>query len=222
MKKLISLSSVFVFFLLLSNFLIAQPEVEKAKVALDKLSQQTKGYTTIKAVFSYNLKNKDAGIDETQEGTIHIKGNKYKLDIAGQQVLSDGKAMWTYIKDVNEVQINNLPDPKESEDIIDPSQIFTLYEKGFKYKSQGNVKLDGKTLHQINLFPIDSKGKSYHTVKLFIDETKNQLSSINIVGKDGNTYTYSVKNLTPNVALEDKFFIFDKTKFPGVDVVDLR
>jgi len=57
---------------------------------------------------------------------LYVKGNKYKVQVKNQEVISDNKTVWTYIKDANEVQVN---DYEPDENSITPSQIFTIYEK---------------------------------------------------------------------------------------------
>ena len=218
MKKITLFITAIFTFLLINAY--AQDDV-KAKAILDELSAKTKAYTNIKASFSYNMENKASKVNETQEGTIYIKGNKYKLEIAGQEVISDGKSVWTYLKDANEVQINNAPDPS-SEEGINPSTIFTIYEKGFKYKFENERTEGGKVIQTINLYPIDVKGKAYHTIKLNIDKNAKQIISVKIFGKDGNNSTYTVKSFTPNTELSDTMFAFNPAKYPKIEVIDLR
>lgn len=193
----------------------------KAKAILDELSAKTKAYTSIKATFSYTLENKDQKIKETQEGTVTIKGNKYKLEIAKQEVICDGKAVYTIIKEAKEVQINNMPDPNNTES-INPANIFTMYEKGFKNKFDGEKVEGGKTYQIISLFPTDPKGKQYHTVKLYIDKAAKQVNKILVFSKDGNNYTYQVKTFTPNAPVEDKIFTYNAAQHPKFEVIDLR
>ena len=111
----------------------AQEVDTKAKAILDKLSAKTKSYSTIKADFQYSISNKTEGINDSQTGKIQIKGDNYYLSIQGQDIISNGKGIWTVIKESEEIQINDLPDEDE-EDYISPNKIFTLYEDGFKYK----------------------------------------------------------------------------------------
>jgi outer membrane lipoprotein-sorting protein len=193
----------------------------KAKAILDELSTKTKAYTSIKATFSYTLENKDQKIKETQEGTVTIKGNKYKLEIAKQEVICDGKAVYTIIKEAKEIQINNMPDPNSTES-INPSNIFTMYEKGFKHKYDGEKVEGGKTYQIISLFPTDPKGKQYHTVKLYIDKNAKQVNKILVLSKDGNNYTYQVKSFTPNTPVEDKIFTYNSSLYPKFEIIDLR
>ncbi|MDQ3192703.1 MAG: outer membrane lipoprotein carrier protein LolA [Bacteroidota bacterium] len=217
MKKLIT---VIVAFIALGAYNATAQDDAKAKAILDELSAKTKSYSNIKATFSYNLSNPDAKIDETQEGTIHIKGSKYRLEIAGQEVISDGKTVWTYLKDANEVQINDMD--ASSEEAVTPSNIFTMYEKGFKYKFEGEKTEGGKVIQTIILYPIDVKGKPYHQVKLQIDKNAKQIQSIKVLSKDGNHYTYTVKTFTPNTDITDAHFTFNAAKYPKVEVIDLR
>ena len=195
----------------------AQEVDTKAKGILDKLSAKTKAYKTIKAEFKFTMSNKAEGINESQTGKIQIKGDNYFLSIAGQDVMSDGKSVYTVIKDAEEVQINDIPDEDE-EDFISPNTIFTLYETGFKYKY---LKED-KGMHIINLYPKNAEEKEFHRIALFIDKAKNQINKVKIFGKDGSTTIYSIVSFTPNSTIPDFKFTFDKAKNPGYEVVDLR
>lgn len=192
----------------------------KAKEILDQLSAKTKAYSTIKADFNYTLDNDAEDMHETQSGLIATKGNKYYLKIAGQEIRCDGKNIWTYLKDANEVQISELEEGNS--DQITPTAIFTMYEKGFRHKYIKEETINGVATVIIHIFPLDLDSKSYHTVKLYINKSKMELSKIEIMGKEGDTYTYIIKSFQPNVSLGDEYFTFDKSKFPGVEVVDLR
>lgn len=195
----------------------AQEIDTKAKEILDNLSTKTKAYKSIKAEFKFTLLNKSEGINESQTGKIQIKGDKYFLSIAGQDVMSDGKSVYTVLKDAEEVQINNVPDETE-EDVISPNTIFTLYETGFKYKY---LKED-KGMHIINLYPKNADEKEFHRIALFINIAKNEISKINIFAKDGSTTTYSIVSFKSNLTIEDSHFTFNKAKHPNYEVVDLR
>lgn len=192
----------------------------KAKQILDQLSSKTKSYSTIKADFNYTLDNEVDDMHETQPGTIAIKGEKYMLNIAGQEIKSDGKTVWTYLKDAEEVQISEID--KDNQEQITPTSIFTMYEKGFKQKFIKEENISGVNTAVIHIFPIDLDSKAYHTVKLYINKDKMQLSKVEIMGKEGDSYTYTIKSFQPNVNLPDNYFVFNKADYPDVEVVDLR
>jgi outer membrane lipoprotein-sorting protein len=189
----------------------------KAKGILDKLSAKTKAYKTIKADFKFTITNKTEGINESQTGKIQIKGNKYFLSIAGQDVMCDEKSVYTILKDAEEVQINDLPDEDE-EDFISPNKIFTLYETGFKYKYLKEENGE----HIINLYPKNSEEKDFHRLTLYIDKVKNQINLVKIFGKDGSTTTYTISTFTANSSIPDSKFTFDPATQPNYELVDLR
>ena len=207
--------------LCLSCALMAQETVDvKAKTVLDELSKKTKSYSSIKAEFIFTIENKDKKITETQNGVIQVKGNKYKLEIKGQEIISDNKNVWTYLKDANEVQINNVD--SNSTDALSPSSIFTIYEKGYKYKFDKEEVKGSTTLQIIDLYPVNPDKKKFHTLKLAIDKAKKQILYVKMLMKDGSTYTYNIKTFTPNVDIKDSTFAFDSKSHPGVEVIDLR
>ncbi len=192
---------------------------EKAKELLDKLSANNKpSIKPIKVSFSFNLENKDQKINETQKGTLILKGNKFKVDMEKITVVSDAKTRWTFLKSAKEVQIDNATSSDE-EELIEPSKIFTMHEKGFKYKYVGTEKINSTDYHVVKLFPENVNKKSYHTILLYIDKIKNDLYQAKILAKDGNKYTYTLSNKT-TVEANDSEFVFDIKQ--ADEVVDLR
>lgn len=185
----------------------------KAKTILDELSAKTKTYSTIKTDFTIQLTNKQGKVTETQNGTVQLKGDKYKLQLPGQVILSDGKYTWTYMKEAGETQKNFADKNAEG---MTPTNIFTMYEKGYKYK----FEKEDKGIQVINLYPLKPDGKKYHTIKLMIDKAKKQITSVKVLNKDGTTQTITIKNFTPNTEMQDAMFQWDNKTYPS-ELVDL-
>lgn len=192
----------------------------KAKEILAAVSKKYRSYDIVKTDFSFTLNNEKAKVKEIQQGTLYVKANanKYKVAMTNQDLISDGKVQWTYLKNDQEVQISNVDN---SGDAINPAKIFTIYEKGFKYKYTGESKVGAKLYQMIDLSPTDTK-KSVFKVRLSIDKTSKQIANVIIYEKNGNIYTYNVKTFTPNVKVPETTFAFDAKKYPGVEVIDLR
>lgn len=193
---------------------------KKAKDILSGVSKKYKSYNTIKAEFSFTLENPEAKTTDTYTGTLFVKpsGNKYKIDLNQREIISDGKNTWTYLKDAKEVQLNVVD---LSPDAVNPAQIFTIYEKGYSYMFVEEKSIKGKVCEVIDLTPID-KSKNIFKARLVVDKAQKQLVEIKLFEKNGNRYNYSVKNMTANPKVDDLFFTFDKKKYPGVEVIDLR
>lgn len=205
------------FSLLISLGALAQTNKSADKL-LDIISKRYKNFKSIKADFIYSIESKSEKISEKQNGTIYVKGNKFRLDIAEQIIICDNQTVWTYSKEANEVQVNNY-DPKQSAIRLD--DIFTMYGKGFLSKIIEEKKEGGKDIALIELTPKDKK-KNFFKVKLTIDKTNQTIVKSQVFDKNGTVHTYLITNQVPNLKLEDKFFTFDAKKFPKCEVIDLR
>ncbi|MFT4753683.1 MAG: outer membrane lipoprotein-sorting protein [Salibacteraceae bacterium] len=194
------------------------PKDPKAKSILDKVSAESKSHSTIYMEFSYRIVNKPNAIDETQEGKVWIKSDQYKLMFPGLERYSDGKTMWTYLEDDDECQISSSAGDDEEEN-ISPSSLLTIYENGFNYLYGNETTINGKKVHMIKLFP-EGGGKSYHTIKVYVNPATNQMARIEVFSKDGNTFTYDLKVINNDIVMDNSLFVFDTSK--AGDIVDLR
>ena len=187
---------------------------KKATAILDEVTAKTKLYKTIKIEFTYAMDNVKEKIHDKFKGSLLSKGDKYKLTAAGQDVISDGKTMWTYLKEAKEVQINNAGDDDES---FTPTKLLSGYSKDYKSKfisEKGNDQI-------IELYPL-KKGKTFTKVQLTIDKNKKQVSKFVIYDRNGSTFSYIVDKFVADQAIADNVFTFNKADHPGVEINDMR
>lgn len=189
----------------------------KSNAILDLLTAKTEAYKTIRTEFTYKMINEEAGINERTDGVLIVMGEKYNLDISGQRVFCDGETLWTYLADVEEVQVNSTED---SEETISPNKLLSSYKDEYRSKFIKEDFLYGAAVNIIDLTPIE--GKSFFKVRLIIDKAKDQLVDFTIFDKNGSTYSYVINKFEPNVEVTDDMFTFDPADYPGVDVVDMR
>lgn len=194
----------------ISGTIIAQ---DKTRAILDEVSTQLLSYSSLQADFSFSLINEEADIADTFEGTMVMQGQKFRLSIMGMLALCDGHKLWNYSEDLNEATIL---DPEES-DFFNPINIFTLYKEDFAMKtvsSKGSV-------HTIELLP-NTENKEYTRIVLLVDQAKKLIREISYYGTDGNKYIIKITNIIPDIKVDDRFFMFDASKYPGVTVYDMR
>lgn len=192
---------------------------KKAEEILKGVTDKYKSFKSVKATFVITMENPKDQSKDVQKGTICLKGNKYKLDVAGQDIISDGKTRWTYVKDANEVQIDNL---KTDENTITPANIFTMYEKGFLFKFIGEQSEKGMTYQLVELVPVDPKKRNFFKVKLSINKIDKFVNSAKLFDRNGSIQTISVEKLTPNACDEEGIYSFSASLYPGAEVIDLR
>ena len=205
---------LFGFILSLLATLHAQSD-QKATAILNKVSKLYKSYSGIKSTFTItttSAQNKST----SSNGTVWIKGTKYKLDYAGQEIFCNGKFIWTYNKEDNEVTKENY---KVKDNAITPNEIFTIYNRDFKNAYEGPIVKDGKTYEVIKM--VSKKKVNYSYIKLEIDKNNSKIQRMIQHYKNGTEIIYSIGQFTPNTALVDNFFEWNPAAHPGVPVVDL-
>ena len=206
-------------FLLIGVTLHAQDD-PKSKAIVDNLMVKAKAWKTFEADFSSRMQSTKDKLDVKQEGNMKVKGKKFRLVLDNNTIINDGTAMYTYNKESNEV---NISDPSEMDQDIDPTKLFTQYEKGFKSQFvEEKADAAGVMTQVVKLFPLDAAKKPFHTVVLTMDKAKAEPKSVQVLYKDGNVVTYTLKKFTADQELSDALFTFDKGKHPGVEVNDMR
>ena len=139
--------------------------------------------------------------------------------MAGQEIFNDGKLMATYIKETNEVNLQDF-DPTATGD-LDPTKIYTAYKKGFKYAFLKEAKEGAKSLEVVELTPT-KKDSQVNKVQIAVNKADKSINSWTIFQKNGQEVTYKVNDFQPDVAVADTYFAFNAKQYPGVEVVDLR
>ena len=191
----------------------------KAKTILDAVSKKVNGLKSLKANFALHLSGANGKVKDTKRGSFVMKGQKYRVNLGGQEIICDNKTVWTYMKDNNEVQVNNY---NPNEQTISPAKLFTnFYDKEYSYKYVGTRKVNGKNCEVIELTPTN-KSKQFSKIELAVDKANNTIVGGNVWEKNGNKYQYEVSGFTPNAPVADNTFTFDPKKYPGVEVVDMR
>lgn len=205
------------FTLFLAGSVFAQYD-PKALQTLDAMSKRYKAIPAFEANISYTMTNDVEKINEEFKGKITVKGDKFRLALPEQEVINNGATIWTYLPEAKEVNIDNY-DPN-SED-INPSKIYEIYKKGFKYLYLQDRTEGGVVCEEIDLVP-EKKDAQYFKIKMLISKKDKSIHSWTMFDKGGNRFKYTITKFTPNAKVEDSFFTFDPKKYPGVDIIDLR
>lgn len=208
----------FIAAILISTVVLNAQTDTEAKKILDKLSEKTKSYKTVEVEFTFIVDNKDQKINETTKGTLKMKGEKYRLTMKDQEIICNGQKVYTFNKEANEVQVIGVDELEE--DAITPKNMFTIYENNFKSRIKEKKTEDGKNITVIDLYPMNPKEKDYSIVRLFVDTDKNMVTKATVLAKNGTLYTYKIDKMVPDKEMNESLFIFDKTKYPGVTVIE--
>ena len=176
------------------------------------LVDQVKSHKNVEMAFSYQISPDGKNYSDTQEGHAWLQGEAYKIEMTEQQSISDGKTIWTYLVDDEEVMVS---DATEGEDNT-PLKLLTSLDKNY-VATLTNIDAQGNATIEL----ANPKGQ-YKRVTLKMNTTKAVLKSADVYLEDGTKVAVTVKEMKYDLELDDKFFTFDTKKHPKVDVIDMR
>ena len=187
----------------------AQNNAEKI---IRALVDQVKVHKNVEMTFNYQISPDGKTLGESEKGHAWLQGEAYKIEMADQQTISDGKTIWSYLIDDEEVMVSNASEGSDNT----PLKLLTSLDESYVATLAG---IDAKGVASIEL--ANPKGQ-YKRVTLKVDTKKTELKSADIYMEDGNKVIIDVQEMKFDQKLDDKFFTFDETKHPGVDVIDMR
>lgn len=214
MKKI---GLVFILVALMVNVGWAQKD-PKALAVLDAMSAKYQNIEAFKAKLVYKLENSAEKLNETFRGEITVMGEKYRLKIGEQEIINNGTTIWTYLREVNEVNIDNY---YPEDDPMAPSKMYTIYQQGYEYSFVEEKKRKGRIVQIIDIEP-DNKDEPFYKIRLTIDKVDKTLVNYKVFDKNGNRYLWSVSDFDSDIKLTASHFEFDPSKYKDVEIIDLR
>jgi len=220
MNKLITNGRILLLFLT-ATALHGYPQTDAAAGAiLTQVSKTYQGYKTLQADFTITVQQPQQAGKYTESGTIYMQAasGKYRITTGGQELISDGKTQWAVLRDEEEVQVTTADHSSAS---ISPANIFTFYQKGYKYVTAPSERAGNIQLHVVELAP-ENTHTPYFKIKLRINKATHLIHDVTIFDKSGARYSYTIKSTKGNVPIAANQFVFNPSDFPGMEIVDLR
>ena len=182
-----------------------------AEAIIRMMVNQMKSHKNVEMAYSYQV-NAEGQSSEVQQGKAWLQGEAYKVEMVEQQILSDGKTIWTYLIDDEEVMVSNASEGQDNT----PLKLLTSLDESYVATLTG---IDAKGNATIEL--ANPKGQ-YRRVTLRANATKLAINSMDVYLEDGTKLLITVDEMKFDQELDDKFFTFDTKKHPKVDVIDMR
>ena len=174
--------------------------------------EQLKSHKNFELVFNYQFSPDGKKIGETQKGHAWLQGESYRVDLPEQQSLSDGKSIWTYYIEEEEVMVSNATEGEDNT----PLKLLTSLDKNY---AASITKMDNDGICTLEL--ANPKG-IYKRITLKINTKTTEIKSADIYMEDGSKVSVNVDVMKFDQELDDKFFTFDEKAHPNVDVIDMR
>lgn len=199
---------------------IADPQ---AKAILDKMKVRYESYATLGADFTLLLDIPGEDLI-TQKGQLRQDGDKFRLDLEEQAIISNGETVWLYLKNNQEVQINDAEFDEEAADaFMSPKDLLQIYERGdMDYALTNEMPVNGRVVQQVEFKPLDREESEYSKLRLTVDKKTLDIVSVVAFGKDGSRYTFELDALRPNERYTATDFEWQTSECPDCYVEDLR
>lgn len=148
---------------------------------------------------------------EKESGELSLKGNRFRIALGGNETKYDGTTQWVYVSDYNEVSITE-PSAEELRE-VNPLAMIEHYVATDRIAKGENGA--------INFYPQQPKGSEYFKVELILNNKTNLPSQLTVFQTNGNRITIYIEDLK-KTTMDNSVFVFDATKYPNVEVNDLR
>ena len=169
--------------------------------------------------FNFKLEIKSEDINEIQNGYALIEKEKFYYKTGEREVICDGVNVWTYLPEDNECYIDLLED---LDNTLNPSEIFTIWKEGFKFKYMNKTMVNNQTIHKIKMFPSKPDKINFHTIIMDVNESLKLITEASVKTKDGVTIKTTISNLTSNPKINTNQFSWDADSHPNSDEIDNR
>lgn len=160
----------------------------------------------------------DSKYTDVLNGKLWVKGNAFKINLGGNEIICNGKDIWTYNAKQKECQLNEYVAGSE---LFSPAQLFNLYDASFGYQIKEKKIVNGKNSTVVELIPANKKS-SYFKIDVSLDDATKEITEAKVYEKNGVRYFYRPSNTIANTTLNAAFFTFDSGKYPNVHIEDLR
>ncbi len=190
---------------------------EKSEKILNNMSKEIKAMNSFYIEFTMNVKNPSTGENSSQKGYGYVKDEKYYAALGENVLISNAMKNWTVVKEEKVVYQSDVD--YEDEESMNPKKLMTIWEEGFRSKYAKELTMNGKKVHQINLYPTNPAEVNYHTIILYIGVDGKDLQKAIMKTKDGSTMTYTISKFDKNKKVDDAKFVYNPQKFPGYQLI---
>ena len=178
---------------------------QSVQQVLDKAAGVVSNKNGVQASFTINSQQYG-----NTSGTIAIKGRKFHANTNEATVWFDGKTQWTYVKQNDEVNVNN-PTAADLQ-AINPYNFIYMYKQGYTATMSNSG----------NNYIVTLKGKDKGIQEMVITINKQTYVPNQIRMLQKKQWTTIKVSDFKTVKLSDSMFRFNPKSYPNAEIIDLR
>ena len=200
------------FLIIIGILLSIKVSAQSAEEFLNSVIEKNKSYEDISIIFNYIYSNKEE-VSKNMKGYAYMKGESYLLKINGQEMISDGSTLWTYLIDEQEVMISDVNEDNNNSPLAIINSFSENVNVSFEHCSDADLT---------HLFITEKEATTFKSISLYVKNKDLKIHEIDINNLDDSYLIYSVESFHTNQNLPDSMFIIDEKIHPNVEVIDMR
>ncbi|MCL2414474.1 MAG: outer membrane lipoprotein carrier protein LolA [Bacteroidales bacterium] len=190
-----------------------------AHAILNSVRRNLQSFRSLKFDFTLITENQMERTRNTiGNGTILMRGDSYNLNFLEMTTISDGRTIWNFNAETNEVYISQS-NPNDLE-TMNPLVMINTYEDHFRSILIREELENNVLVAVIDLRPFEAR--NFHRVRVIANLENNTLVRTEIHDRDGTNLIFRMDRMQTNVPAPNSEFRFDVSRHPGVEIVDLR
>lgn len=149
------------------------------------------------------------------QGSVILAGDKYQMSTTELEVWYDGKTQWTLSHSSKEVNVTT-PDADERM----ASNPFAILTAGKGYYTARRLA-DSKGNYTVQLTPAD-KTSTVSSFIIYVRPADKWPAAITVNFEDGRRIEITVDRIAAGKARQASIFRYNKARYPGFEIIDLR
>lgn len=203
----------------LSLLAVSAQTHKEAKALLEKCKTTTESLDNYKIDFKNSITSpardeSKPATTRSMTGTIHVKGDAYRLLMNEVIYINDTKHMYIIDPDLEEVDKMEV----DEESILTPTSILSEFNKNYSYKLGDKKVVDEKNIQYIILKPNGASEISQAIVG--VDVNTNLLYSYEMTGVNKVITKIVVTNFETNLTVKANMFQFSPNEWDGYEIND--
>lgn len=197
---------------------IQEVDPEIAREILEAIDKKHASYKAMKVDFTLTIDNKQSNSKTDHIGRLEVMDKNYHLSILGNETYCNGKDIYTYSKENNEVTVTSVDEEQVN---MSPIQLLSAWKEGYKLRYLGDADIDGYFCTEIDLYPVERTSPIVR-IRVTLEKKNKAIRKILQQTKDGMLMTYAINGIEPANNISEDTFTFNESKFPGVEIIDMR
>ncbi len=152
----------------------------------------------------------------TVKGEAVISGDKFRITTPGMSIWYDGRTQWTYYSSTGEVNVTE-PTAEELQQ-INPFAIINSFRSSYKARMISSTSSSCK----IEFTPVNSRGAQILKATITFNASTHMPVDIALTLDNGAQASIKVGTVKTGISYPASTFVYDKSKYPNAEIIDLR